>query len=99
MGAAVDEFVIDFVDVFNQGVSKPGMISRRFRGHFVSALAEHYFEISEREKFPARSRKITIESEFVDVIIGLDLAIVENAVGQLVPRIERLWTKRKGTKP
>jgi hypothetical protein len=45
----------------------------------------------------------------VDPIVGFELpdsvvraggyTSVESAVGQLLPRIERLWTKRKGAKP
>lgn len=45
----------------------------------------------------------------IDPIVGFELpdsvvraggyTSVESAVGQLLPPIERLWTKRKGTKP
>ena len=44
----------------------------------VRALAEHHFEIAEREKLPTRRGEVSVKAKLVDVIIRLNAKIFDS---------------------
>ena len=69
---AIDQFLIDLIDIRDKRMRVPGMIAGFLGGHLVGALAEHDLEIAERQKLPAGRRKVAFETQLFDVVFGFD---------------------------
>ena len=72
VGAAFDKISVELVNIFDDNVCKPRVAAGVAGVHVVRTFAKHYLEFAEREELPTRRPEITLETELVEVIGGLD---------------------------
>ncbi|MBV6496640.1 MAG: hypothetical protein JFAIHJKO_01767 [Pyrinomonadaceae bacterium] len=69
IGTAISQFCINFINILDKAVSKVRMVACFVCPKGVEAFAKHYFEVTERQEFPAGRGKVSFESKLVNEIV------------------------------